>query len=37
MGVIAGNTRSAPMADLNASEAAAIREILAETGLLGAK
>ncbi|MFR0638446.1 dihydrodipicolinate synthase family protein [Arthrobacter sp. LS16] len=37
MGIIAGNTMSAPMADLNVSEAAAIREILAETGLLGAK
>lgn len=37
MGIIAGNTMSAPMEDLNAAEAAAIREILAETGLLGAK
>lgn len=37
MGIIACNTMSAPMADLNDSEAAAIREILAETGLLGAK
>lgn len=34
LGIIASNTMSAPMVNLNEAEAAQIREILAETGLL---
>ena len=36
LGIIGNNTMSTPMESLNAAEAAAIRAILAETGLLAA-